>query len=109
MDDAGRDAGQRADPGDRGVGKAVLVDGGDRRSNQLPAPDRIVAFQWPASVRVLVSSGVWDAIQQRVCSLGGAETTCLAVLSDLQTEERQELIKAVKGEEPYRTLRGINN
>ena len=76
---------------------------------KLPAPDRIVAFQWPASVRVFVSSGVWDAVQQRVASLGAAETTCMAVLADLQSEERQELIKAVKGEEPYRTLRGINN
>ncbi|MPZ48725.1 MAG: hypothetical protein GEU75_05325 [Dehalococcoidia bacterium] len=76
---------------------------------KLPAPDRIVAFQWPRSVRTFVASGIWDAVQQRVCSLGGAETTCMAVLADLQNEERQEEVKAVRGEEPYRTLRGTNS
>jgi hypothetical protein len=75
---------------------------------KLPAPERIVAFQWPRSVRTFVDSGVWEAIQQRVCSLGAAETTCIAVLADLQAEERSEQLKAVRGEEPYRTLRGLN-
>ena len=75
----------------------------------LPAPDRIVAFQWPRSVRTFVDSGVWDAVQRRIVSLGGAESTCLAVLADLQSEERKEEVKAVRGEEPYRTLRGLSN
>jgi hypothetical protein len=70
------------------------------------APERIVAFQWPRSVRTLVESGVWDAIQSRVRSLGTSESTCLAVLAELQWEERNEEIKAVRGEEPYRTLKG---
>jgi hypothetical protein len=70
------------------------------------APDRIVAFQWPRSVRSLVESGVWDAIQGRVRNLGTSESTCLAVLAELQWEERNEEIKAVRGEEPYRTLKG---
>ena len=38
--------------------------------------------------------------------LGAAESTLLAVLAELQWEERQEEIKAVRGEEPYRTLKG---
>jgi hypothetical protein len=75
---------------------------------RFPAPERIVAFQWPRSVRTLVASGVWDAIARRVHALGTSESTCIAVLSDLQLEERKEEIKAVLGEEPYRTLRGTS-
>lgn len=75
---------------------------------RLPAPDRIVAFQWPRSVRTLVESGVWEAIEHRMRDLGGSESTSLAVLSELQWEERTEEIKAVRGEEPYRTLRGTS-
>jgi hypothetical protein len=70
------------------------------------SPERIVAFQWHRSIRTLVESGVWGAIEQRVRALGSTETAVLAALSELQWEERQEEIKAVKGEEPYRTLRG---
>ena len=73
---------------------------------RFPAPERIVAFQWPRSVRTLVESGVWGAIQDRFVSLGASESTCMAVLSELQWEERHEELKAVRGEEPYRTLRG---
>jgi hypothetical protein len=79
-----------------------------RMRPKMTAPDRIVAFQWPRSVRTFVDSGVWDAIQRRVISAGGTETACLAVLAELQAEERQEEVKAVRGEEPYRTLRGMN-
>jgi hypothetical protein len=76
---------------------------------KLPAPDRIVAFQWPRSVRTFVDSGVWEAVQRRIVSMGGNEATCLAVLGELQAEERKEEIKAVRGEEPYRTLRGMSS
>jgi len=75
---------------------------------RMPAPERIVAFQWPRSVRTLVESGVWGGIETRLKDLGTSESTCLAVLSELQWEERQEEIKAVRGEEPYRTLRGTS-
>lgn len=73
---------------------------------KLAAPERIVAFQWPRSIRTLVEAGVWDAIQNRVRNLGTPDSTCLAVLSELRWEERSEEIKAVRGEEPYRTLKG---
>jgi hypothetical protein len=73
---------------------------------RLKAPERIVAFQWGHSVRTFVESGVWRAIEERVRALGASESTCLAVLSELQWEERNEELKAVKGEEPYRTLKG---
>ena len=71
---------------------------------RFPAPERIVAFQWPRSVRMLFSTGVWPAIEDRLRSLGGAETTCQAVLAQLLAEERGEEMKAAAGAEPYRTL-----
>lgn len=77
-----------------------------RMRPRFPAPDRIVAFPWPRSIRTFVECGVWDAIQQRMISLGAAESTCLAVLAELRQEERKEEIRAVKGEEPYQTMRG---
>jgi hypothetical protein len=73
---------------------------------RLPSPERIVAFQWHRSVRTFVECGVWAAIESRLRSLGAVESTVLAVLAELQWEERQEEIKAVRGDEPYRTLRG---
>jgi hypothetical protein len=73
---------------------------------RFPAPERIIAFQWPRTVRTMIESGVWQSIQDRLSSLGVAENTLLAVMHELQWEERNEEIKAVKGEEPYRTLRG---
>src|SRR5436853_254127 len=54
---------------------------------RLPAPERIVAFQWPRSVRTMIESNVWDAIEQRLINLGTPPATCLAVLSELQWEE----------------------
>jgi hypothetical protein len=73
---------------------------------KLSSPERIIAFQWPRTVRTLVESGVWQAISDRLASEGVSESTLLAVLHELQWEERREEIKAVRGEEPYRTLRG---
>lgn len=73
---------------------------------KLSSPERIIAFQWPHTVRTLVEAGVWQAIFDRLTALGVTESTMLAVLHELQWDERREEIKAVRGEEPYRTLRG---
>jgi hypothetical protein len=73
---------------------------------RFPAPERIVAFQWPRSIQTFISSGVWEAIKTRLTALGVSESTCEAVLAELEMEERKELMRAVRGEEPYRTLRG---
>jgi hypothetical protein len=73
---------------------------------KLSSPEKIIAFQWPRTVRTLVESGVWQAIYDRLEAHGVTDSTLLAVLHELQWEERREEIKAVRGEEPYRTLRG---
>lgn len=75
---------------------------------RFPAPDRLVAFHWPRSIRTFVDAGVWAAIEERLRSLGVAESTCQAVISELRWEERSEELRAVRGEEPYRTLRGMS-
>ena len=42
------------------------------------SPERIVAFQWPRSVRTLIESGVWEAIETRVQGLWARRRTpCL--------------------------------
>lgn len=73
---------------------------------RFSAPERIIAFPWPHSVRTMVESGVWQAISDRLVPMGVTDNTLLAVLHEMQWEERSEEIKAVRGEEPYRTLKG---
>jgi hypothetical protein len=75
---------------------------------RFPAPDRIVAFSWPRSVKTLVESGVWQAIEDRVRSLGAGEWTCRVVLSELEREELNEERKAIRGDEPWRTLWAVS-
>ena len=75
-----------------------------RMRPRFPAPERIVAFNWPRSAKTLVASGIWQAIEERLRSLGTAESTCQAVLAELLREERDEEVKAARGEEPYRTI-----
>jgi len=75
-----------------------------RMRPRFPAPERIVAFRWPRSVRTLVACGIWQAIEDRIRSLGAAASTCQAVLAELEFEQRQEELNAVRGDEPYRTI-----
>ena len=69
------------------------------------SPEKIVAFQWPRSVRTLIEAGVWEAIEDRLKALGSTDNALSTVRSELQWEERAEELKAVRGEEPYRTLK----
>jgi|SRR5437588_3481854 len=75
-----------------------------RMRPRFPPPERIVAFNWPRSARLLIASGIWQAIEDRLRSLGAAASTCQAVLADLLNEEKQEEVKAARGDEPYRTI-----
>jgi hypothetical protein len=71
---------------------------------RFPAPERIVAFRWPRSVKTLVASGIWQAIEDRLLPLGCSEWTCRAVLAEIEREEIGEEQKAIRGDEPWRTL-----
>src|SRR5260221_2446864 len=47
-------------------------------------PEKVMSFSWPRTMPVLVASGVWDHLLQRMAALGGdgAEADCAAVLSE---------------------------
>jgi hypothetical protein len=68
-------------------------------------PERVTVVYWPKYVDLLVATGVWAAIEQRVLAAGFADTARMTadVLCELRALERQELHNAIRGE-GYRTL-----
>jgi hypothetical protein len=69
-------------------------------------PEKVMSFNWPRSLPVLVESGVWQHIVDRLSALGGNETIdrCGRVMDQLQAEERCEVNRAIRGAEHYQTL-----
>jgi len=69
-------------------------------------PDKITAIWWPRSVRSLITTGVWDAICQRVARTGSLQSLeqCREALSELLRLERTETIHAILGHDSYHTL-----
>ncbi|HEY8489495.1 MAG TPA: hypothetical protein VIO14_00740 [Dehalococcoidia bacterium] len=62
-------------------------------------PERIVAIWWPKYVESLVTTGVWDRIEQRFAASGfpGAVDQCREVLRELRAMERTETVNAILG------------
>ena len=85
------------------VPRATSVEDRFRALKQLrprfKLPGKISAIWWPRSIEHLVSSGVWDAIINRVESSGFSETavSCDRVLEELRESERTELRNALTG------------
>jgi hypothetical protein len=73
---------------------------------EFPLPERVMSFQWPRMIAVMVDSGVWQRIVDRATSLGGQEAAeaCTTVLDRLLAEERAEVQRAIRGSEHYQTL-----
>lgn len=73
---------------------------------QLPLPEKVMTFHWPRSVPVLLASGVWQHLVDRISSLGDDETTddCGRVMQQLIAEERREVAGAIRGADHYQTL-----
>lgn len=73
---------------------------------QLPLPEKVMSFQWPRMTAVLVSSGVWDYMANRVVAVGGDELAaeCARVLDEIKAAERLEVANAIRGNEHYQTL-----
>jgi hypothetical protein len=69
-------------------------------------PEKVLSFSWPRTIPVMVASGVWDRIVDRMNVLAGAEGTeiCGRVMQDLLAEERREVASAILGAEHYQTL-----
>ncbi len=72
----------------------------------LPWPDKVMSFQWPRSLSVLLASGIWQHMVDRASSLGDDETTetCGKVMEELLASERAEVNGAIRGAEHYQTL-----
>jgi len=72
----------------------------------LPFPEKVMSFQWPRSMQVLLSAGVWQHIVDRMTELGGHEAAdqCGRTMEELIAEERREVTGAIIGAEHYQTL-----
>lgn len=73
---------------------------------EFPFPEKVMSFAWPRSMPVLLASGVWEHLVQRMTNLGGDEAAqlCGVVMDQLLTEERREVIGAIRGDQQYQTL-----
>jgi hypothetical protein len=73
---------------------------------RFPLPERIMSFMWPRHMATLRKSGIWDKIEQRLVSLGGPEMSarCEEIFQQLATEEKAEVLLAIRGGEGYQSL-----
>jgi hypothetical protein len=72
----------------------------------LPFPEKVMSFNWPRSMQVLLASGVWQHLVDRMTESGGPEAAddCGRAMQDLIAEERREVTGAILGAEHYQTL-----
>jgi hypothetical protein len=71
-----------------------------RMRPRFPLPDKMTAIWWPKYVNTLQSTGVWQAILQRIADTGYQDSMkqCEEVMSELLVLERQEIRNAISGE-----------
>jgi len=77
-----------------------------RMRPEFPMPERILHFQWPRSMPVLLAAGVWQRLVDRMSALGDDETTdaCGRAMEELVALERKEVFGAIRGADHYQTL-----
>lgn len=73
---------------------------------ELPLPEKVMSFHWPRSMPVLLTSGVWQHLVDRVSALGDDDTTesCGRTMEELVTLERREVFGAIRGADHYQTI-----
>jgi hypothetical protein len=73
---------------------------------ELPLPEKVMTFHWPRSAPVMLASGVWQRLVDRVSALGDDETTdqCGRAMEQLMAEEHREVVGAIRGADHYQTL-----
>jgi hypothetical protein len=73
---------------------------------RFPLPERIMSFLWPRHVELLQTSGVWQRMVDRLSAGGHAGTAekCEAVYRELRSEERTQVMAAIRGEGGYQSL-----
>ena len=73
---------------------------------EFPLPEKVMSFQWPRSLPVMLAAGVWQRLVDRVSALGDDNTTeeCGRVMEELMALERKEVFGAIRGADHYQTL-----
>jgi len=73
---------------------------------ELPLPEKVMSFHWPRSMPVLLTSGVWQHLVDRVSALGDDDTTecCGRTMEELMSLERNEVFGAIRGADHYQTI-----
>ncbi len=73
---------------------------------EFALPDKVMSFHWPRSMPVLLTSGVWQHLVDRVSALGDDDTTetCGRTMEELMTMERREVFGAIRGADHYQTI-----
>ncbi|MGI8926305.1 MAG: hypothetical protein ACR2HN_06605 [Tepidiformaceae bacterium] len=77
-----------------------------RMRPEFPFPEKVMSFHWPRSMPVLLASGVWEHLVDRMTGVGGHEATeaCGRAMEQLLKEERMEVAGAIRGADHYQTL-----
>lgn len=67
---------------------------------RFPLPEKMTAIMWPKYVTTLQSSGVWDAIKERIAASGHEDSLrqCDGVMDELLRLEKREIRNAIVGE-----------
>ena len=73
---------------------------------RFPLPERIMSFMWPRHIALLEASGVWQRIVDRLGAPGhaGIAEECAAAYRELLTEERAQVMAAIRGDSGYQSL-----
>ncbi|MFN0095538.1 MAG: hypothetical protein ACKVVT_12290 [Dehalococcoidia bacterium] len=69
-------------------------------------PEKVMSFSWPRTFGVLLASGVWGHLVDRMAREGGAAALdiCARLQRELEREERSEVAGAIRGADHYQTL-----
>jgi hypothetical protein len=73
---------------------------------RFPLPDKIMSFTWPRHIDTFRCSGLAERIESRLVSLGGDDMAASVrqAISELATEEKAEVLSAIRGDERYQTI-----
>jgi hypothetical protein len=77
-----------------------------RMRPRFSLPEKLTAIWWPKYIATLQTSGVWDAVVQRMADSGFPNSVrdCQQVLGELYEMERKEIRGAITGGEGFQTV-----
>ncbi|MGE5595796.1 MAG: hypothetical protein ACM3S1_07140 [Hyphomicrobiales bacterium] len=73
---------------------------------EFPFPEKVLSFSWPRSAPVMLATGIWQHLVDRLTGIGGYEATelCGHAMEELMRQEHREVIGAIRGAAHYQTL-----